>query len=327
MAFRLKNHMHWGFVSGRISVLENRFVSRDFFQNLISQEKLADLMPHLQETFLREFLAPGTAWADFSALTDRCFYEMAISIRDDCPSPLPVNLFLIAGDYLNLKHALAGRDTYPFPVGLLTPETLAEISQGNLSYMPQAFRDAENGFSTEIGVDLKTIDIALDGAYLRHILDVASRSGSELVMAYIKERVRGSIITIFWRALKQGQSPKRYCQCLLPLGDFTSLALEISASASAESWPSITGGELGDLLKDAMDLPGSEQVTGFELMVSNLLAHIAKEGKLQTAGPERVFAFLNGLHNEMQNLRIAVNGKQSGIDPSLLRQRLRESYA
>jgi len=327
MAYRLTNRMQWGFVSGRISVLENRFVSREFFLNLISQEKLADLMPNLQETFLREFLAPGTAWADFSALVDKCFYDTVLSIRGDCPSPLPANLFLLAGDYLNLKHVLTGKGIYPFMACYLAPETLAEISQGDHSGLPRTLREAEAGFSAETGADSRTIDIILDGAYLRHLLALSEESGSELVKAYVREQVRGALVMIFWRALKQGQSLKRFCQYLLPLEDFTAAALELSASANPEVWPSLIGGEMGDLLNDALNLPGDEQISGFELMVINLLVRIAKEGKAQTAGPERVFSFLEGFHNEIQNLRLVVNGRLSGINPDVLRQRLRESYA
>jgi V/A-type H+-transporting ATPase subunit C len=47
---------------------------------------------------------------------------------------------------------------------------------------------------------------------------------------------------------------------------------------------------------------------------------------MQTAGPERVFAFLIGLQAEMQNMKLVVNGKLNRIDQTLLRQRLREGY-
>ena len=163
--------------------------------------------------------------------------------------------------------------------------------------------------------------------YKRQLLALSDESGSELVKTYSAERIRGALVMSFWRALKQGQSLKRFCQHLLPLGDFTAAALELSASANPEVWPSLIGGEMGDLLNDALNLPDDERISGFELMVSNLLAHIAKEGKMQTAGPERVFAFLEGFRNEIHNLRLVVNGRLSGINPDVLRQRLRESYA
>jgi hypothetical protein len=103
---KIKNNSRWGFVSGRISVLEGKLLPRDFFMNLIAQEHLGDLIQHLQDTFLRDYLMPGTVWDDFSYVCDRCFYEMALSLKGDAPSSLPVDLFLLQGDYLNLKSAL-----------------------------------------------------------------------------------------------------------------------------------------------------------------------------------------------------------------------------
>jgi len=114
MVPRIKNNMRWGFVSGRISVLEGKLLPREFFLNLIAQEHLGDLIQHLQDTFLRDYLTPGTVWDDFSDICDRCFYEMALSLKGDAPSSLPVDLFLLQGDYLNLKAALAGSSAATF---------------------------------------------------------------------------------------------------------------------------------------------------------------------------------------------------------------------
>jgi len=64
----------------------------------------------------------------------------------------------------------------------------------------------------------------------------------------------------------------------------------------------------------------------FELSAGNHLTRIAKEGRMQTAGPERVFSFLAGLHVEMQNIRLVVCGLLSRVAPDALRNRLRECY-
>ena len=75
-----------------------------------------------------------------------------------------------------------------------------------------------------------------------------------------------------------------------------------------------------------MNCPRDEQISGFELKVTNHLTQIARDGKMQTAGPERVFAFLVGLQAEIQNMKLVVNGRLNRIDQTLLRQRLREGY-
>ena len=188
MVTKIKNNMRWGFVSGRISVLEGKLLPREFFLNLIGQEHLGDLLQHLQETFLKEYLSPGTVWEDFSEICDRCFYEMALSLKGDAPSSLPVDLFLLQGDYLNLKSALTGSPDFPFHFGLLSQEKLIPIREGDQADLPTSFLESETGIAGESGkIEPAILEIILDGAYLRHLLSIARQLKSELVNAYIHD--------------------------------------------------------------------------------------------------------------------------------------------
>jgi V/A-type H+-transporting ATPase subunit C len=158
------------------------------------------------------------------------------------------------------------------------------------------------------------------------LLSIALQLKSELVSAYIHDRVLSYVVIILWRALKQQQSLRRYQQYLLPLGDFTPVVTELSSMSNTENWPSVVGGEVGDILSQSVRLPEDEQISGFELKVTNHLTKLSRDGKMQTAGPERVFAFLVGLQAEIQNMKLVVNGRLNRIDQTLLRQRLREGY-
>ena len=95
---------------------------------------------------------------------------------------------------------------------------------------------------------------------------------------------------------------------------------------NTDSWPSVLEGAIGDILSESLELPKDEQIWGFEHRIGNHLTQIAREGKMQTAGPERVFAFLVGLQAEIQNMKLVVNGRLNRMDQTLLRQRLREGY-
>jgi V/A-type H+-transporting ATPase subunit C len=327
MVPKIKNNSRWGFVSGRISVLEGKFLPRDFFLNLIAQEHLGDLIQHLQDSFLREYLTPGTVWGDFSDICDRCFHEIALSLRGDAPSSLPVDLFLLQGDYLNLKAALAGSSDFPFHFGLLSPEKLIPIREGDQADLPLPLRESETGIPGESGkIYSALLEIILDGAYLRHLLSIGQQLKLELVSAYLSDRVLSYIVIILWRALKQQQSLRRYQQYLLPLGDMTPVVIDLSGMPNPENWPSLVGGEVGSILSESVRLAENEQIPDFELKVSNHLTKIGRDGKMQTAGPERVFAFLVGLQAEIQNMKLVVTGRLNRIDRTLLRQRLREVY-
>jgi V/A-type H+/Na+-transporting ATPase subunit C len=318
---RIKNNARWGFVSGRISVLEGRLVSREFFLNFIAQEHLGDVVQHLQDTLVREYLTPGTVWADFSELCDRFFQEMVCSLRADSPSTLPADIYLLKYDYLNLKTALHGASDFAFPFGSLSLETLLAISHGDQSQLPAAARESET--VGEAGVET---DVRLDAAYLRELLSIALQLRSELITAYIRDRVLSFLVMILWRAFRQQTSLRRYQQGLVPMGDFTPIVMELANAANPEGWPSLVGGVVGEILSESLNLPKGEQISGFNLKVSNYLTRLARDGKYQTAGPERVFAFLAGLQAEVQNLKLVVNGRQNRVDRGVLRQRLREGY-
>jgi V/A-type H+/Na+-transporting ATPase subunit C len=327
MVPKIKNNSRWGFVSGRISVLEGRLQPREFFLNLIAQEHLGDLIQHLQDTFLRDYLTPGTVWDDFSDICDRCFYEMALSLRGDSPSSIPADLFLLQGDYLNLKSALSGSPDFAFHFGLLSQDKLVTISHGDHADLPSSLRESEAGVAGDTEeVDPAIQEIMLDGAYLRNLLSITRELKSELVTAYMDDRVLSHIVIILWRASRQQQSLRRYQQYLLPLGDFTPIVTELSGIPNTDGWPSVVGGEVGEILSESLALPKDEQIAGFELKVTHHLTRVARDGKMQTAGPERVFAFLVGFQAEVQNMKLVVNGRLNRIDQTLLKQRLREGY-
>ena len=321
------NNIKWGFVSGRISVLEVRFLPREFYLNLIALENTGGFLSYLQETFLGDFLTPGTVWEDFGALTDRCFHEMVMSIRSECPSSLPADMFLIKDDYQNLKNALIGMESFPFPVGLLHQDVLQEIAHGESIELPLSLSEAGEWSASELReVDPDILDIILDGAYLRHLLSLADKLNSSMVRTYISEKVLASIISIFWRALNHGLQVKRYQQYLLPLGNFTSVINELAGLSNPESWPAAIDGTISELLAEALELRSDEKISGFQLKVVNHLTRLIRDGRLQTAGPERVFSFLAGLNVEMQNLKLVVTGRLNRIDQDLLKERLKDCY-
>lgn len=321
------NNLKWGFVSGRISVLEGRFLPREFFLNIISQENIGDILPHLQETFLVEYLTPGATWDDFGALTDMCFHEIALSIRSECPSSLPVDLHTIHGDYLNLRNALIGVTTFPFPTGTLDQDKLQEIAGGEWGGLPLSLTENEAQYiSDPDDINPDIIDIVLDGAYLRHLLMIADELDSPIISEYVNDRVLASIVSIFWRVLNQDVQNRLFQLYLPPLGNFAHVIDELSGMENPAGWPSVIDGAIGECMTGALAQSKDEQVSFFELLVTNHLTRLIYPGRLQTAGPERVFTFLTGLNVEMQNLKLVVAGRLNRLSKDMLKLKLKDCY-
>ena len=318
----------WGFASGRVSVLEGRLLSTEFFQSLVAVEKSEDLLHRLQETQMRDFVIPGATWEDWSEVTDTFLHRMAVSLRQDCPSPTLVNMFLLSGDYLNLKRALAGADSYPFPFGAYDEEKLGAIAAGNMGILPREAREPISAFGGGFGDAASRIalDIALDGAYLRHILAAGDESGIELMKGWLDEMVLARAAVSLWRAVRGGVSLRLYKEHFLPIGAHTATLDELIASGEPQNWGPLIPGAVGDIWQEAIQTEDDDQIMQFGVLMYNRLTLLAQRGRLQTMGPERVFGYLWGLLVEIYNLKLIINGRLNGIDPDLLRRRLREAY-
>jgi V/A-type H+-transporting ATPase subunit C len=102
--------------------------------------------------------------------------------------------------------------------------------------------------------------------------------------------------------------------------------IELTGINNPETWPAVIGGIIGDLFNESLESYADDQISSFDLKVTNYLTRIARDGRLQTAGPERVFSFLAGLSVEMQNLKLVVTGRFNRIDQDLLKERLKDCY-
>lgn len=320
----------WGYVSGRISALEGRLLSRDFLASLLAHARTEDLMRQLQETPLGSELTPGAAWDDLSAIIDAHYYGIVQTLRDDAPDTTPFDIFLASGDYLNLKHALTHDESFPFLPGTLSTDELSKIAAGDWAYISQDLQQALAPlYSEEVPESDRQnlLDVVLDADYLRHVLRLAKAVQAPLITAYVETLVLSRAVVALWRAQRSGRAMRWFRAHFVPLDPFTSLLMELMERGDPASWSDILHGEMADYLKEALELPPDDQAPRFDQLVAQHLNRIADRGRYQAFGPERVFSFLAALATEAYNLKLIVCGRLNRIDADLLRQRLREAYA
>lgn len=323
----MKHQPEWGFVCGRISALEGKLLSKEFFHSLIEQHHADDIFQHFHDSLIQDYLGPGIPWEDFSAVADRCFYDLAVSIREECPSPVPANLFLLQNDYLNIKNALSGMEGIPFLPGIMTPENIEALASYDYSDLPSVFRERSTGAALDLDeIDNSLSDIVADGSYLRHLLELAEELGNPLISSCVHDRVLAYAVSSMWRALRQGRELVQFVNYFLPIGEENPVLLEMAGTPDPSAWHEIIGGEIGEILFHVLQMPSDEQVPIFELRVMNALIQSASDARIETAGPERVYAFLLGFQAEIQNLKLVVSGRLNRIDKDLLVQRLRHVY-
>lgn len=318
----------WGFVCGRVSTLEARLLTTEFFQTMVSHPRLEDVMRQLQDTPLRDFAMTGADFQDWSGVIDRYFRDMVKSIRKDCPNPAIANLFILRDDYQNLKIAVTGQNTYPFPSATLEPEKLAGVSGGDASHLPSPFREAASAALTSVEEtrNQQTIDIVLDAAYLRHFLALADTTKAPLVRTYIEDFVLSHALVALWRR-NQAKTPVKLLQrYFLPMGSLTNTLSGVLNAGDPANWPDVVHGHLGELLRQALEEEGVDPARRFEDLSTNHLVAITQRGQGQVAGPERVLSYLRTLASEAHNLKLIVCGRLSRIEPEGLKRRMRVAH-
>jgi hypothetical protein len=317
----------WGVVCGSLAAQEDRFRDLGFFLPLLALEEKEALVAHLQDTFIREYLIPGVQWEDFTRIAEKCFHDKAMAIRALCPVGIPVDIFLVPYDFMNLKVALRGGTTFPFPSGIFTEELLTSISKGDHDEMPNSLSLwtgwASSGLSQLSPLDL---DILLDGACLRQLLAMAEAMGSAFIYKCVYEHVTALLVILFWRAYSHGLAPSRVRQLLQPLDGLSELVDDLSNQPTPQRWAVLIGGVLGDLIMAALEAPEEDQVMEFAMSVMETIAAHVAEGGIQTSGPEAVFSFMSRLEVQMRHLKIVVAGRLGGIDRDMLRRRLMKSH-
>jgi len=317
----------WGVVSGVVSALEERFQGREFFFSLVVQEKQADMVTHLQDTVLKDCLTPALPWEDFTAVADSCFADAAAAIRPLCPVSAPVDVFVAPYDFLNLKDALMGRDAVRFPSVLFDRDLLGAVARGDTEKVPESLRQCPAWASWDPAQALPLdMDLMVDGAYCRHVLALAGESRSGLVEECVTGHVEASLLKLFWRASLLGFPARRIRRFFEPMGDLGGLLDDIAGQAGPHNWPEIVGGPLGDLMARALEEPGNDPVGYFSEKAAVLFTTSARAGRSQTAGPERVFAFMAEFYDQVTNLKLAVAGRLGNVGQDVLRRRLELRY-
>jgi vacuolar-type H+-ATPase subunit C/Vma6 len=328
MAALTQNAFTWGFVCGRVCVLERGLLGADFYHALLGHQHAEDLLRHLQETSLRDDVTAAGSWEDWSAIIDRHFYEQVASLRKNCPDARVPDLFLLQGDYQNLKRALTKQNVFPFAHAVLTPEMLAAAANGDWLALPKPYSETARAALQLLddGRNRAELDLLLDGAYLQHVLASANAVKVPLIAEYFEAYVLVRAVVMLWRSFLAGSSMSAPAARILPLDGPNQIVRDLAA-AEPKNWGGIVKGRIGAILSEYAGSEDSDAPQRFELAANEYLGELARQGAGQVFGPERVFAYICELAAQAYNLKVVVCGRLSKIDADVLKRRLRKGHA
>ncbi len=152
--------------------------------------------------------------------------------------------------------------------------------------------------------DPQEIDLRLDKACYKDMLSDAEESGNQFLQEYVKKLIDSLNIDAFAR-LKEVVKPRAFFKrVFLDGGNLDENAVEQRAAA----------------IVNEVTLSGVEKYLDAQRM------EFVKDALYVPFGIEPVVGYLEAKEAEVMNLRMILTGKISGMDDTLIRERLRETY-
>lgn len=271
-----------------------------------------------------------------AALTRRraaVFAEMA----NMSPHSEVVDIFRVKYDYHNLKtlvkakamgvdaeHILSG-------CGRVPAEKLMDCAEGEggLSSLPadmaEAYAEAVDTLNRTGNPQLA--DFELDRRYFAELERLAAASGSSFLAGYVKILADSANLRAAVRTVRMGKDRAFMLAAMVPGGSVDAENL----ARAAESGESLAAAFNASALEKAARL-GAEAIKGgsmtaFELECDNAVGAYLTGAKMIPFGAEPVAEYLALLESEITAARMILTGRLGGIEPEVIRERLRDINA
>ena len=264
-------------------------------------------------------LLTDCGYADMSAMSAKEIERYLSSRRDEvfaeleklAPDKGVVDVFRMKYDYHNakvlVKAEAVGQDGARLMSrsGRFSPEKLTELyTEESLGRLPAGFAaavaDAKSVLARTANPQLA--DFILDRAYFAEIRAAAQSAECPFLAGYaeiLTDSPGGSVSAD--RVVAAGDK-----ESITAL--FANTFLERAAAIGAEA---VEGGSM----------------TAFELACDNAVTAYLRRAKLVSFGPEALIAYLAAVESEITAVRMILTGRLAGIDPDVIRERLRDMYA
>jgi hypothetical protein len=317
----------WGYVSGRVNVLETQLLNRNFFEGMLKSRSLSDARSSLAKTSYRMAFASDEHVRDFYAVLDAYTESVTGDIIRISPRHALKDFFEIPGRYLAFRTIFLRAATRGTSVSELEGafEALAvsaferSLLEGHISMLRS--REAPQN------ADSVARSIFLDSAVCTLRMGIADSVEEESVRRLLHDlavmRCWSAVLRSRWNGTpaevvrRWFVVPERYAEMVR------------NAAALSDANPiTALSGTVSDHVFQILRTLGAEYIRrNVDAAVGDAVRDEVLENRMITYGPERVAAFLVAFQVEQENLRLVLASIVNRIEPRIVNERLRGEYA
>lgn len=325
------------FESARVRAMEKNLITREQIGELCEAKDAEQLWHRLSELGVEAVASDAGGYSREETLLirlQRTYEEMQALAPDE----KALRLWLYPYDCNNLKAAIKGffRKIDPrsmmFAFGTVGIEDMiAAVEHAEFACLTPAMRraasEAMRAYSKTQNPQI--IDLTVDRACYEDMLAAACESGSVFAERLVREKIDLTNLLIAVRILRMqsGENGRQlFEQALLAGGTIPTEEIRaLFAQGERTIWNRLyytAYGKLAEKLASKEERP----LTEVERVIDDYwMAHVA-EAKSAPYGLDVLIGFLLAYENESRNLRIVIAGKEAGLSPAIIRERIRESY-
>ncbi len=320
-------------ISTRVRAMENRLFSRERMERMLEARSNDEAVKVLSEC----------GYGDISTFTPAVLEEKLVEarnaayedLRSAVPNPGLIDVFRIKYDYHNakvlLKSEAVGADAARLLVegGRYPSAALREAyNKEDLRDYAEPFREAVAQAKETLSVsgDPQAADFILDKAYFAELSETAKEAQSDFLMGYVKLSIDVANLRAAVRAARMARGADFLSQVLVPGGNVSEK--DVASADAAQLAALFAGGPLAEAasLGATLAAPGSGHLTAFERLCDNAVMAYLAESRRIPFGEHVVVAYIYAKEAELTAIRIIMTGRLAGLDPEIIRERLRESY-
>lgn len=316
-------------ISTRIHAMENRLLSRERMERMISAQSESDAMKVLDECGYGS--ADGNAEGKLSGTQAALLDELQSAV----PEPRLVDIFRLKYDYHNAKALVkaeaVGADARHLLVagGRYDSRQLAEdFQRDGLSGTSVRFQQAVSAARRTLADthDPQQSDVVLDKACYEEMTQLASDCASPFLKGYVRLCTDIANLRTAVRVARMGKGSEFLLQVLMPGGSVAERTLAATQPEDLaglfQSGPLAKAAQLGSQAAQ----PESGSLLAFERECDNALTRYVAGAKRVPFGEEPVVAFLHAKEAELTAIRTILSGRRAGLSEDMIWERLRECY-
>ncbi len=317
----------WGYVSGRVNVLETQLLNRSFFEGVLKNRGMADVRSSLGKTPYRATFATDEHVRDFHAALDLYAETMVSGIMKISP-PHPLKAFFeIPQRYLAFRTV--------FLRAAARSASAAELEEAFDVLTADTFE--RTAVASHIGMlrnreapqtaDSVARSLFLDSAVCTLRLELANTVKEELVRRLFHDIAVLQCWSAVLRSRWNGTSAdiiRRWFVVPERFGEFVR-----NAAGLADANPvAPLAGKAGDHAFQVLRTIGAEQIRrNVDAAIGEAIRENVLQNRMVTYGPERVASYLIAFNVEQENLRLSLASIVNGVEPQNVIERLRREYA